>query len=193
MDGIDGQLSPVLWVATVNRADLLDSALLRAGRFSKKISVPRPGPEAAIQILAVHLRGVPIAKDSVGEDLAEQIVQRLFSSADDNLLMRIHFSDAEHEEVFPPRVLSGAILAEAVRGATLRAIRRDRSNDSSQPSGIQLADLEGALDEQLHQTVAAITPRNAGLHYLGLPEDRRVVAVECFGRSATTGEQTFLQ
>ena len=178
MDGIDDRDARVIWAATVNRSDLLDSALLRPGRFSKKISVPRPGPEACVQILLVHLRQVPTAERLSANDLAEQAVQRLFSCDDDNLLARVHFADAGHEEIFPSRIISGAVLAESVRGAALQAIRRDRSSKLSKPSGVGLDDLYAALYEQLNSMLAAVTPSNAHMHYLGLPEDRRVVSVE---------------
>lgn len=178
MDGIDARDAMVVWAATVNRSDLIDSALLRPGRFGKKIRVPRPGPEACVQILLVHLRQVPVAQGFSADELAEQVVQRLFSCDDDNLLMRVHFADAGHEEIFPSRIISGAILAEVVRGAALRAIRRDRSNKVARPSGVGLEDLYASLYEQLNSALAAVTPSNAHLHYLGLPEDRRVVSVE---------------
>jgi SpoVK/Ycf46/Vps4 family AAA+-type ATPase len=193
MDGIDDRGSKVLWAATVNRADLLDSALLRAGRFSKKISVPRPGPNACVQILLVHLRGVPLADGAEGEDLAEQVVQRLFSTDDDNVLLRVQYADSEHEEIFPPRVLNGAVLAESVRGAALRAVRRDRSNGYPRCDGIRSEDLYDSLDEQLHATVAAITPANAHLHYLGLPDDRRVVAVERVDLARAASKEMFIE
>jgi ATP-dependent 26S proteasome regulatory subunit len=193
MDGIDDRSSRVLWAATANRADLLDSALLRPGRFGKKITVPRPGPEAAVQIFLVHLRGMPLAEGTTAQDLADRAVQSLFSTQDDNLLMRVHFADSGHEEIFPSRILSGAILAEAVRGASLRAIRRDRSNRCRRPGGIRFEDLQEALSEQLCSTVAEITAGNAHFHYLGLPEDRRVVAVERVDRDREATKRIFLE
>ena len=58
IDGID-PLEDVLVVAATNRPDVLDSALLRPGRFEKVIEVPVPDQEARREIFAVHLREVP--------------------------------------------------------------------------------------------------------------------------------------
>jgi proteasome-associated ATPase len=177
MDGLDSD-TPIVWAVTANRADIIDSALMRPGRLSKKISIPRPNPQACLQILLVHLRGRPVAQGSTPEDLAEQVVQRLFSYDEYTLLMRIHYSDAGHDEIFPPRIISGAVLAEAVRGAALLAVDRDLSTTRQQPGGISVDDLLQSVFEQLSSTIAAVRPTNAHLHYLGLPDDQRVVAVE---------------
>lgn len=178
MEGLDNNDSMIVWAATANRSDLLDSALLRPGRFGKKITVPRPGPEASMQILLVHLRNRTIAKGVSKEELAEQAVERLFACDEDNLLMRVHFTDAGYEEIFPLRIISGAIIAEAVRSAALQAICRDLSKGASEPEGIQSQDLIESLYEQLNSAISSVRPSNAHLHYLDLPDDQRVVAVE---------------
>ena len=178
MDGVDRRDFRVVWAATVNRADLLDSALVRPGRFGQKIRVGRPGPEACVQILLVHLRGKPIAQRAAVEELADQVVQQLFSCDDDNLLMRVHYADSAFEEIFPRHVISGAVIAEAARGAALEAARRDRSNGATGPGGVRHEDLCKSLYAQLNSAISTVTASNAHLHYLGLPEDRRVVAVE---------------
>ncbi len=177
MEGLNGD-GQIIFAATANRADLIDSALLRPGRFSNKISVPRPGPEACLKIVRVHLQGKPIAIDHTADGLAEQVIQQVFSYNDENLLLRLNYFDGEQEEIFPPRVVSGAMLAEVVRCAGLRAIDRDRSENFQKPSGITLDDLMTALDEQFGATIHAIESSNAHLHYLDLPANRRVVDVE---------------
>ncbi len=169
----------IVWAATANRVDLVDSALLRAGRFTKKISVPRPGPEGCMKILGVHLQDKPIAIGNTIDELAEKVVQQVFTYNDENLLLRLNYYDGgEQEEIFPPRIVSGAMLAEAVRCAGLHAIRRDLSENLQKPSGITFDDMMAALDEQFGATIHAIQPSNAHLHYLDLPASRRVVDVE---------------
>jgi proteasome-associated ATPase len=179
MDGPDPQGAKVVWIATANRADLVDSALTRPGRFSTKISVPRPGPDACRQILAVHLRGKPLTDGRGVDDLAQRMVERLFIQDDENVLLRIYYDDGGQEEILPSRVISGAILAEAVRGAALRAVtERDIPAKKASPSGIRPEDLSEALREQLYSAVKTVNPWNARFHYLDLPEDRRVTRVE---------------
>ncbi|TFV87100.1 ATP-dependent metallopeptidase FtsH/Yme1/Tma family protein [Blastococcus sp. CT_GayMR20] len=62
MDGFDGSEGVVVMAAT-NRPEILDPALLRAGRFDRRVAVNPPDTTGRQQILAVHTRGVPIADD----------------------------------------------------------------------------------------------------------------------------------
>ncbi|WP_345038037.1 ATP-dependent zinc metalloprotease FtsH [Georgenia daeguensis] len=62
MDGFDGTEGVVVLAAT-NRADVLDDALTRPGRFDRKITVSPPDQAGREQILAVHTRGKPLAPD----------------------------------------------------------------------------------------------------------------------------------
>lgn len=67
MDGFE-ERSTVVVVAATNRADILDSALLRPGRFDRKVMVDLPDRHAREEILKVHARGKPLAFDvSLGE------------------------------------------------------------------------------------------------------------------------------
>lgn len=60
MDGIE-DLKGVLVMAATNRKDMLDPALLRAGRFDLLLEVPAPDAEGRAKIFTVHLRGRPLA------------------------------------------------------------------------------------------------------------------------------------
>ncbi len=60
MDGFDPKTGVIL-LASTNRPDILDPALLRPGRFDRQIVVDRPDLEGRKAILAVHARGKPIA------------------------------------------------------------------------------------------------------------------------------------
>ena len=62
MDGFDGTEGVVVMAAT-NRADVLDAALTRPGRFDRVITVNTPDLEGRAQILGVHTRTVPMASD----------------------------------------------------------------------------------------------------------------------------------
>jgi cell division protease FtsH len=60
MDGFTGTEGVVVLAAT-NRPEILDSALLRPGRFDRRVTVSAPDQRGRRQILAVHTRGVPLA------------------------------------------------------------------------------------------------------------------------------------
>jgi len=62
MDGFDENTNVIVLAAT-NRPDILDPALLRPGRFDRRVIVDRPDFEGRKKILEVHLRGKPIGKD----------------------------------------------------------------------------------------------------------------------------------
>ncbi|MER3601130.1 MAG: AAA family ATPase [Nitrososphaerota archaeon] len=79
MDGIQG-LSGVVVIGATNRIDMIDRALLRAGRFDKIVYVPLPDKEARRQIFQIHLRNKPIASDVSLDALVEQ--SQGFSGAD---------------------------------------------------------------------------------------------------------------
>ncbi len=62
MDGFEGS-EGVIVIAATNRPDVLDPALLRPGRFDRQVVVPLPDIRGREQILKVHMRKVPLAKD----------------------------------------------------------------------------------------------------------------------------------
>lgn len=69
MDGFEAS-SGVIVVAATNRADVLDKALLRPGRFDRQVSVGLPDIRGREQILNVHMRKVPIGTDVKADILA---------------------------------------------------------------------------------------------------------------------------
>lgn len=62
MDGFDSN-EGLLVIAATNRPDILDTALLRPGRFDRRIVVPMPDVKGREEILNVHMRRVPLAQD----------------------------------------------------------------------------------------------------------------------------------
>ena len=96
MDGFDPHTAIVVLAAT-NRPDVLDSALLRPGRFDRQVVVERPDRAGRLAILRVHARGVPLAADvkleviaastvgMVGADLANLVNEAALTAARHNL------------------------------------------------------------------------------------------------------------
>lgn len=79
MDGFSADEAVVVLAAT-NRPDVLDPALLRPGRFDRKVTLELPQQSARREILAVHIRKVPVAVDVALDELARMTVG--FSGAD---------------------------------------------------------------------------------------------------------------
>lgn len=79
MDGFDTN-SGVIILAATNRADILDRALMRAGRFDRQIHVELPDLNERQEIFKVHLKPIKMAEDVIPEFLAKQTPG--FSGAD---------------------------------------------------------------------------------------------------------------
>ena len=79
MDGFDTSTN-VIVVASTNRPDILDPALLRPGRFDRQVILDRPDIRGRKAILEVHVKGKPLEKDVRLEVLAKQTPG--FSGAD---------------------------------------------------------------------------------------------------------------
>ena len=79
MDGFDATVN-VIVVAATNRPDILDPALLRPGRFDRRIVLDNPDIRGRTQILEVHSKGKPLDEDVDLETVAKQTVG--FSGAD---------------------------------------------------------------------------------------------------------------
>src|SRR5205085_7194089 len=107
MDGFDPSTGVIVLAAT-NRPDILDAALLRPGRFDRRVSVQAPDRTGRRLILEVHTRSVPLAKDvdldriagttpgMVGADLANLVNEAALLAArrDHSEVAMADFGDA---------------------------------------------------------------------------------------------------
>ena len=107
MDGFDSSVGVIVLGAT-NRADVLDPALLRPGRFDRRVAVQAPDGQGREMILRVHTRSVPLADDvdlariaqstpgMVGADLANLVNEAALLAArrGHQLVQRSDFTDA---------------------------------------------------------------------------------------------------
>ena len=79
MDGFDTGTN-VIVIAATNRPDILDPALLRPGRFDRRVVLDNPDLKGRVQILDVHAKGKPLDEEVDMERVARQTVG--FSGAD---------------------------------------------------------------------------------------------------------------
>jgi cell division protease FtsH len=101
MDGFD-QTSGLVLLAATNRPEILDPALLRAGRFDRQVLVDRPDKLGRVQILQVHMKKITVSEDVEVEKIADLTTG-----------------------------LSGADLANLVNEAALLATRRQANSVST--------------------------------------------------------------
>ena len=71
MDGFEGNTGIII-IAATNRPDVLDSALMRPGRFDRQVVVDRPDYNGRTEILTVHARGKTLAKDVALDKIARR-------------------------------------------------------------------------------------------------------------------------
>jgi cell division protease FtsH len=163
-DGFDTRTNVIL-IAATNRPDVLDPALLRPGRFDRQIGVGAPDLKGREQILAVHAKGKPMAKDV---DLA-LIARRTpgFTGADlANVLNEAALLTArQNEKQITPEPLDEAI--DRVIGGPQKKSRlmqdQERLNTAYHEAGHAL--VAAALNNSDPVTKITILPRGRALGY----------------------------
>ncbi|MFU8857662.1 MAG: ATP-dependent zinc metalloprotease FtsH [Deferrisomatales bacterium] len=123
MDGFEPHESVVVLAAT-NRPDVLDPALIRPGRFDRRVAVEMPQRDARRQILEIHTRGVPLAEGVDLDALAARTVG--FSGADlKNLANEASLLAARKKK----EVVDAEDFAEAVDKIRMGVEREDLLNE----------------------------------------------------------------
>ncbi len=98
MDGF-GVNEGIIVMAATNRVDILDPAILRPGRFDRKVAVGRPDVKGREEILRVHIQGKPLAQDVDLYQIARTTPG--FSGADlENLMNEAAILAARHDRRF---------------------------------------------------------------------------------------------
>lgn len=145
MDGFEGN-SGVIVLAATNRADVLDSALLRPGRFDRRVVVDLPDFSGRLAILKVHSRGKPLGPDI---DL-EQIARRTpgFSGASlQNLMNEAAIFTARRQK----KEIGNDEISDAIDRITIGAEKKDAVMTPSRQKLV-------AYHEAGHAIVGALTP-----------------------------------
>jgi cell division protease FtsH len=121
LDGFDSAGIPVIVIAATNRPEVLDKALLRPGRFDRRIVIPFPDFQARVDILKVHARALKV-DESVdfaaiagetagfsGADLAHLMNQAaLFATRNDRSFITASDIDRAHKHILESRSTENA-------------------------------------------------------------------------------------
>ena len=78
MDGLE-EMHDVIVLAATNRPDMVDSALLRPGRFDRTLMIPVPDEESRLEILKIHTKDMPL-------EINKEIIKELGKKYDDNYI-----------------------------------------------------------------------------------------------------------
>ncbi|HXH28044.1 MAG TPA: ATP-dependent zinc metalloprotease FtsH, partial [Candidatus Polarisedimenticolia bacterium] len=128
MDGFESNEGVIL-IAATNRPDVLDPALLRPGRFDRRVVVPRPDVKGREEILRVHTRKIPLAEDVElavlargtpgfsGADLANLVNEAALMAARRNkrMVTQAEFEDAKDKVMMGAERRSLALSEEEKR------------------------------------------------------------------------------
>ena len=137
MDGF-GTNSGVIVLAATNRADILDHALMRAGRFDRQIHVELPELKEREEIFLVHLRGIKVAPD-----------------------FNVEFM-AKHTPGF-----SGADIANVCNEAALTAARRNHDTVTQQDFLDAVDRIIGGLERKSNTIMSPAEKRTTAYHEAG--------------------------
>jgi cell division protease FtsH len=211
MDGFDTDTN-VIVVAATNRPDILDPALLRPGRFDRRVVLDRPDWQGRKQILQVHARGKPLAGDINLEALAKATIG--FSGADlENVINEGAILAARRNQ----KQITMTDMQESIEKVRLGPERRSRAITQEEKEIVAYHEAGHALvahmipeADPVHK-VSIIARGGAGGFTMFLPEDdqtlisrsafKAILAVNLGGRAAeeiiftdiTTGASQDLQ
>jgi cell division protease FtsH len=145
MDGFEGN-SGVIVVAATNRGDSLDSALLRPGRFDRRVPVGLPDKDGRKEILKVHTRNKPLAEDANLDLIAGRTIG--FSGASlENLMNEAAIFAARKEK----DEISITEVEEAIDRVTVGLTRRTGMSNQQRQKLV-------AYHEAGHAIMGALTP-----------------------------------
>jgi cell division protease FtsH len=155
MDGFDTNTS-VIVIAATNRPDILDPALLRPGRFDRRVVLDLPDITGRLAILKVHTNGKPLDKDVDLETLAKGTVG--FSGADlANVVNEAAILAARHSK----KVISIKDFEESVDRVMAGPERRSRKISAKEKEVI-------AYHEAGHALVARMLPNADPVHKISI-------------------------
>ena len=174
MDGFEANQSVIL-IAATNRPDVLDSALLRPGRFDRQITVPNPDIEGRTKILSVHLKKVPMAPDVDARIIARGTPG--FSGADlANLVNEAALLAARHDrKVVTMRELESAKdkVMMGVERKSMVMSEEEKKMTAYHEAGHAVVSVHSPASDPIHK--ATIIPRGRALGMvMRLPEADKI-------------------
>ncbi|MFT8470094.1 MAG: ATP-dependent zinc metalloprotease FtsH [Oenococcus sp.] len=178
MDGFEGN-EGVIVLASTNRSDVLDPALLRSGRFDRKILVGAPDVKGREAILRVHAKNKPMADDVDLKVIAQQTPG--FVGADlENLLNEAALLAARNGE----KAVTAADIDEAEDRVIAGPAKKDRKTTEIERQTVAYHEAGHAIvglvlnDAQVVRKVTIVPRGRAGGYALMMPKDERYLMTE---------------
>ena len=156
LDGLES-LEDVVVIATTNRPDLIDSALLRPGRLDRHVHVPVPSEDARRKILEVHTRNKPLADDVDLDEIARRTMN--YVGADIEALAREASMAASREFI---ESVSPEDLGESVGNVRITMAHFEEALEEVPPSVTQESKEKYEEVEERFQKADVETEEEAG-------------------------------
>lgn len=165
MDGIHTSENPrVLIMAATNRKEMLDSALLRPGRFDRHIEVDLPDKKGRMHILNIHSKNKPLAEDVNLEMIAQETFH--FSGAQLESVMNeaAIYAMRENSELITQKHLSLAV------DKVMMGEKTDRESTQEERERVAIHELGHAIAAEMLKpgsvSQVALSPRGKALGYV---------------------------
>lgn len=175
MDGFDTDTNVII-IAATNRPDILDPALLRPGRFDRRVVLERPDIKGRQEILEVHAKGKPVAPDVDLYDIARSTPG--FVGADlENLVNEAAILAARRDK----RVIEHPEFMEAIERVIAGPERKSRLINENEKKIIAYHEAGHAVvinalpEADTVQKVSIISRGEAGGYTMAFPEEDRML------------------
>jgi cell division protease FtsH len=175
MDGFDTDTNVII-IAATNRPDILDPALLRPGRFDRRVVLDRPDLRGREAILKVHVKGKPISPDVDLHDIARSTPG--FVGADiENLVNEAAILAARRDK----RIIEQEEFMEAIERVIAGPERKSRLINENEKRIIAYHEAGHAVvinalpEADTVQKVSIISRGEAGGYTMAFPEEDRVL------------------
>jgi len=158
IDGVE-RLRNVIVIGASNRQDLIDPAVLRAGRLDVKVKVGRPDAVAAKDIFSKYLSvDLPFAEEDLKrhdgdakalvEQMTELTVGAMYASSEENKFIEVTYANGEKEVLYFKDFASGALIEGIVSRAKKFAVKRAIAKEGL---GLRSEDLIRAIREEFKE------------------------------------------
>jgi len=158
IDGVE-RLRNVIVIGASNRQDLIDPAVLRAGRLDVKVKVGRPDAAAARDIFSKYLSvELPFSPEELAQHggdrnaLVEQFttltVETMYASTEENKFIEVTYANGEKEVLYFKDFASGALIEGIVSRAKKYAVKRAIAQEGV---GLRSEDLVRAIREEFKE------------------------------------------
>lgn len=158
IDGME-RLRNVIVIGASNRQDLIDPAVLRAGRLDVKVKVGRPDAAAAKDIFSKYLNiDLPFAEEDLkrhsgdAKALVEQMIDltvgAMYASSEENKFIEVTYANGEKEVLYFKDFASGALIEGIVSRAKKFAVKRAIAKEGR---GLRSEDLIRAIREEFKE------------------------------------------